>query len=194
MFSFIVMGMIIVILQFLGFKQKKEVQEVVYVLIGVNFVISFVISVVVFFVVVLMFYVMGFFNELMFDVKVFLQVVGGLLFIQVLIMMFSVILKSYGYMKDMMFVMIGMNILNIVGNFFVIFGLFGLLVLGVVGVVMLMFIVWIIGLVVMIVIVKKCIGFGLIWKKIFYVYKEYLWKLLKIGILFVGEQLFYNIL
>lgn len=72
-------------------------------------------------------------------------------------MIFSVILKSYGYIKDIMFVIIGMNVLNIVGNFVVIFGLFGFFVFGVVGVVMFIFIVCVIGLIVMIVIVNKCI-------------------------------------
>jgi putative MATE family efflux protein len=136
---------------------------------------------------------MGLSNELMPDAKVFLQVVGGLSFIQALIMTFSAILKSYGHTKDTMFVTIGMNILNIAGNFLVIFGPLGLPVLGVAGVAMSTSIARIIGLVAMIVIVKKRIGLGLTWKKIFHVHKEHLRKLLKIGIPSAGEQLSYNI-
>lgn len=121
MFSFIATGTTIVISQFLGSKQKKEAQEVAYVSIGANFVISLAISAAVFFAAVPMLHVMGLSNELMPDAKVFLQVVGGLSFIQALIMTFSAILKSYGHTKDTMFVTIGMNILNIAGNFLVIF-------------------------------------------------------------------------
>ncbi|MDF9765232.1 Na+-driven multidrug efflux pump [Bacillus velezensis] len=110
MFSFIATGTTIVISQFLGSKQKKEAQEVAYVSIGANFVISLAISAAIFFAAVPLLHVMGLSNELMPDAKVFLQVVGGLSFIQALIMTFSAILKSYGHTKDTMFVTIGMNI------------------------------------------------------------------------------------
>ncbi len=193
MFSFIATGTTIVISQFLGSKQKKEAQEVAYVSIGANFVISLAISAAIFFAAVPLLHVMGLSNELMPDAKVFLQVVGGLSFIQALIMTFSAILKSYGHTKDTMFVTIGMNILNIAGNFLVIFGPLGLPVLGVAGVAMSTSFARIIGLIAMIVIVKKRIGLGLTWQKIFHVHKEHLRKLLKIGIPSAGEQLSYNI-
>ncbi|MBY8912543.1 MATE family efflux transporter [Bacillus sp. YC2] len=193
MFSFIATGTTIVISQFLGSKQKKEAQEVAYVSIGANFVISLAISAAVFFAAVPMLRVMGLSNGLMPDAKVFLQVVGGLSFIQALIMTFSAILKSYGYTKDTMFVTIGMNILNIAGNFLVIFGPFGLPVLGVAGVAMSTSIARVIGLIAMIMIVKKRIGLSLTFKKVFHVHKEHLRKLLKIGIPSAGEQLSYNI-
>lgn len=192
MFSFIATGTTIVISQFLGSKQKKEAQEVAYVSIGANFVISLAISASVFFAAVPMLHVMGLSNELMPDAKVFLQVVGGLSFIQALIMTFSAILKSYGYTKDTMFVTIGMNILNIGGNFLVIFGPFGLPVLGVAGVAMSTSIARVIGLIVIAIIVKKRIGLSLTFKKVFHVHKEHLRKLLKIGIPSAGEQLSYN--
>lgn len=63
--------------------------------------------------------------------------------------------KSYGHTKDTMFVTIGMNILNIAGNFLVIFGPLGLPVLGVAGVAMSTSFARIIGLIAMIVIVKN---------------------------------------
>lgn len=134
MFSFIATGTTVIISQFLGSRQKKEAMEVAYVSIGANFFISLTISAVVFFAAVPLLHMMGLSDALMPDAKVFLQVVGGLSFIQALIMTFSAILKSYGYTKDTMFVTIGMNILNIAGNFVVIFGLFGFPVLGVAGV------------------------------------------------------------
>lgn len=121
MFSFIATGTTVIISQFLGSRQKKEAMEVAYVSIGANFFISLAISAVVFFAAVPLLHMMGLSDALMPDAKVFLQVVGGLSFIQALIMTFSAILKSYGYTKDTMFVTIGMNILNIAGNFVVIF-------------------------------------------------------------------------
>lgn len=82
-------------------------------------------------------------------------------------MTFSAILKSYGYTKDTMFVTIGMNILNIAGNFVVIFGLFGFPVLGVAGVAMSTSIARVIGLIAMIVIVNKRIQLKMSLKKSF---------------------------
>ncbi|MEC0767797.1 MATE family efflux transporter [Bacillus atrophaeus] len=193
MFSFIATGTTIIISQFLGSKQKKEAIEVAYVSIGANFVISLVISAAVFMAAVPMLNMMGLTNDLMPDAKIFLQVVGGLSFIQALIMTFSAILKSYGYTKDTMFVTIGMNVLNIAGNFLVIFGPFGLPVLGVAGVAMSTSIARVIGLIAMIVIVNKRINLTLTLKKVFHVHKEHLRKLLKIGIPSAGEQLSYNI-
>ncbi|PSA92301.1 MATE family efflux transporter [Bacillus atrophaeus] len=193
MFSFIATGTTIIISQFLGSKQKKEAIEVAYVSIGANFVISLVISAAVFMAAVPMLHMMGLTNDLMPDAKIFLQVVGGLSFIQALIMTFSAILKSYGYTKDTMFVTIGMNVLNIAGNFLVIFGPFGLPVLGVAGVAMSTSIARVIGLIAMIVIVNKRINLTLTLKKVFHVHKEHLRKLLKIGIPSAGEQLSYNI-
>ncbi|MCI3194878.1 MATE family efflux transporter [Bacillus sp. HU-1818] len=193
MFSFIATGTTIIISQFLGSKRKKEAIEVAYVSIGANFVISLVISAAVFMAAVPMLHMMGLTNDLMPDAKIFLQVVGGLSFIQALIMTFSAILKSYGYTKDTMFVTIGMNVLNIAGNFLVIFGPFGLPVLGVAGVAMSTSIARVIGLIAMIVIVNKRINLTLTLKKVFHVHKEHLRKLLKIGIPSAGEQLSYNI-
>ncbi|MDU0156527.1 MATE family efflux transporter [Bacillus cabrialesii] len=193
MFSFIATGTTVIISQFLGSRQKKEAMEVAYVSIGANFFISLAISAVVFFAAVPLLHMMGLSNELMPDAKVFLQVVGGLSFIQALIMTFSAILKSYGYTKDTMFVTIGMNILNIVGNFVVIFGLFGFPVLGVAGVAISTSIARVIGLIAMIVIVNKRIQLKMSLKKVFHMHKEHLRKLLKIGIPSAGEQLSYNL-
>ncbi|KAA6454079.1 MATE family efflux transporter [Bacillus atrophaeus] len=193
MFSFIATGTTIIISQFLGSKRKKEAIEVAYVSIGANFVISLAISAAVFMAAVPMLHMMGLTNDLMPDAKIFLQVVGGLSFIQALIMTFSAILKSYGYTKDTMFVTIGMNVLNIAGNFLVIFGPFGLPVLGVAGVAISTSIARVIGLIAMIVIVNKRINLTLTLKKVFHVHKEHLRKLLKIGIPSAGEQLSYNI-
>ncbi|MGG3570899.1 MATE family efflux transporter [Bacillus gobiensis] len=192
MFSFIATGTTIIISQFLGSKQKKEAMEVAYVSIGANFVISFVISAAVFLAAVPLLNMMGLSGELMPDAKVFLEIVGGLSFIQALIMTYSAILKSYGYTKDTMYVTIGMNVLNIIGNYFFIFGPFGFPVLGVTGVAISTSVARIIGLAVMIIIVKKRINLSLSLKKVFHVHKEHLRKLIKIGIPSAGEQLSYN--
>lgn len=192
MFSFIATGTTIIISQFLGSRQKKEAIEVAYVSIGANFVISFVISAAVFLSAVPLLNMMGLQSELMPEATIFLQIVGGLSFFQALIMTYSAILKSFGYTKDTMYVTIGMNILNIVGNYLVIFGPFGFPVLGVTGVAISTSIARVIGLIAIIIIVNKRLNLTLKLKKVFHVHKEHLRKLIKIGIPSAGEQISYN--
>ncbi|WP_342500063.1 MATE family efflux transporter [Bacillus sp. FSL M7-0791] len=192
MFSFITTGTTIVIAQLLGADRKQEATQVAYVSLGTNFLISFVISLLMFVLAVPILHMMGLSSELMPDAAVFLQIVGLLSFIQALIMTYSAILKSYGYTRDTMYVTIGMNLLNVAGNYLVIFGPFGFPVLGVMGVAFSTSLARLIGLMAMILIVRRRIGLRFSLKSMFHIQRTHLKKLLKIGIPSAGEQLSYN--
>ncbi|WP_394156993.1 MATE family efflux transporter [Bacillus altitudinis] len=192
MFSFITTGTTIVIAQLLGAGRKQEATQVAYVSLGTNFLISFVISLLMFVLAVPILHMMGLSSELMPDATVFLQIVGLLSFIQALIMTYSAILKSYGFTRDTMYVTIGMNLLNVAGNYLVIFGPFGFPVLGVMGVALSTSFARLIGLTAMILIVRHRIGLQFSFKQMFYIQRTHLKKLLKIGIPSAGEQLSYN--
>ncbi|MGE6526272.1 MATE family efflux transporter [Bacillus sp. FSL K6-1000] len=192
MFSFITTGTTIVIAQLLGADRKQEATQVAYVSLGTNFLISFVISLLMFMLAVPILHMMGLSSELMPDAAVFLQIVGLLSFIQALIMTYSAILKSYGYTRDTMYVTIGMNLLNVAGNYLVIFGPFGFPVLGVMGVAFSTSLARLIGLMAMILIVRRRIGLRFSLKSMFHIQRTHLKKLLKIGIPSAGEQLSYN--
>ncbi|KPN13209.1 MATE family efflux transporter [Bacillus australimaris] len=192
MFSFITTGTTIVIAQLLGANRKQEATQVAYVSLGTNFLISFVISLLMFVLAVPILHMMGLSSELMPDAAVFLQIVGLLSFIQALIMTYSAILKSYGYTRDTMYVTIGMNLLNVAGNYLVIFGPFGFPVLGVMGVAFSTSLARLIGLIAMILIVRRRIGLRFSLKNMFHIQRTHLKKLLKIGIPSAGEQLSYN--
>ncbi|MCY9371724.1 MATE family efflux transporter [Bacillus haynesii] len=192
MFGFIATGTTVIISQFLGARQKAEAMEVGYVSISANFIISLFISAAIYIFAKPLLLMMGLSANLLAEAGIFLQIVGGLSFIQALIMTFSAILKSYGHTKDTMVVTIGMNILNIAGNYLVIFGPFGFPVLGVAGVAMSTSIARIIGLLAIALLVKKRVGMPLLSKRLFVLKKNHLKKLLKIGIPSAGEQLSYN--
>ncbi|KEP25001.1 MATE family efflux transporter [Bacillus zhangzhouensis] len=192
MFSFITTGTTIVIAQLLGGNREQEATQVAYVSLGTNFLISFVISLLMFVLAVPILHMMGLSSELMPDATVFLQIVGLLSFIQALIMTYSAILKSYGYTRDTMYVTIGMNVLNVAGNYLVIFGPFGFPVLGVTGVALSTSLARFIGLIAMILIVRRRIGLRFSMKNMFHIQRTHLKKLLKIGIPSAGEQLSYN--
>ncbi|PRS24869.1 MATE family efflux transporter [Bacillus safensis] len=192
MFSFITTGTTIVIAQLLGADRKQEATQVAYVSLGTNFLISFVISLLMFMLAVPILHMMGLSSELMPDAAVFLQIVGLLSFIQALIMTYSAILKSYGYTRDTMYVTIGMNLLNVAGNYLVIFGPFGFPVLGVMGVAFSTSLARLIGLMAMILIVRRRIGLRFSLKSMFHIQRTHLKRLLKIGIPSAGKQLSYN--
>ncbi|GLJ03904.1 hypothetical protein OAS1_31530 [Bacillus sp. YKCMOAS1] len=180
MFSFITTGTTIVIAQLLGADRKQEATQVAYVSLGTNFLISFVISLLMFMLAVPILHMMGLSSELMPDAAVFLQIVGLLSFIQALIMTYSAILKSYGYTRDTMYVTIGMNLLNVAGNYLVIFGPFGFPVLGVMGVAFSTSLARLIGLMAMILIVRRRIGLRFSLKSMFHIQRTHLKRLLKI--------------
>ena len=64
----------------------------------------------------------------------YMRIVGGLLFVHALSMTISSVIKSLGYTKPTMYVAMGTNILNIIGNYCSLFGPFGFPVLGLKGV------------------------------------------------------------
>lgn len=65
--------------------------------------------------------------------RTYLHIVGGFLFLQALINVFSSLIRTYGFTKQSMLVSLGMNVLHVGGNFALIFGHFGLPALGVAG-------------------------------------------------------------
>jgi putative MATE family efflux protein len=65
--------------------------------------------------------------------KTYLHLVGGFLFLQALINVFSGLLRTYGFTRQSMFVSLGMNVLHVACNYGLIFGHFGLPELGVAG-------------------------------------------------------------
>jgi len=55
----------------------------------------------------------------------FLGIVGGFSFTQALIATLSAIIRSYGNTRITMYISVGMNILNIIGNSIFLYGLLG---------------------------------------------------------------------
>ncbi|API91911.1 MULTISPECIES: MATE family efflux transporter [unclassified Virgibacillus] len=192
MFGFVAQGAAILIAQNLGAKNNQQAGEISALSISLNLLFSLFLSVGLFFGAKTILQFMDLPQEIMGEASSYMQIVGGLIFIQALIMTLGAILRSYGYTKDTMNVTIGMNILNVMGNYLVIFGPFGFPVLGVEGVAYSTAISRFIGVIVL---------FYLFWKrnsdeiKIGYFFryqKQYVKRLLQIGIPSAGEQISYN--
>ena len=66
--------------------------------------------------------------------KPFLALMGGTLFVESMNVSIAATLRAHTHTRDAMFVALGQNVLNIIGNCLLLFGLFGFPKLGVVGV------------------------------------------------------------
>lgn len=192
MFGFVATGAGILIAQLLGAKKGKEASEYVALALFINFLFGLFISVVLFLFGESILRMMKLPEELMDQSLQYLQIVGGLSFIESLILTIGAIVRCHGFTKDAMYVTMGMNVLNVIGNYLFIFGPFGLPVLGVTGVALSTAVSRAIGLVVMFMILWKRVEGQIPFQCLFPFPKKELGQLLKIGIPSAGEHLAYN--
>ena len=192
MFGFIATGTAILVAQNLGAERNDEAREVSSVSIGANLVFGLLLSAAVFIFSEQLLRLMDLPPELFDEANSYLRIVGGFSFIQSLIMTVSSIIRSYGFTRDIMYVTIGMNVLNVIGNYFFIFGPFGFPVLGVEGVAISTTVSRIIGLLAAIYVMTKRIPGSLPISMLFSFPKRHLKNLLNIGIPSAGEHLSYN--
>ncbi|UOY92104.1 MATE family efflux transporter [Ectobacillus sp. JY-23] len=192
MFGFITAGTAVLIAQHIGAKEEITAKEVAVISLAANAVFGFLISLVVFLFTTPILQAMGLNADLMPRAEAFMQIVGGFSFVQALIMTIGAILRSNGYTRDTMFVTIAMNILNVIGNYFVIFGPFGFPILGEAGVAWSTTISRIIGLGIVAYLLFLRAGNLFRAVSLFSLPTQHLRNLLKIGIPAAGEHVSYN--
>ncbi|WP_433748847.1 MATE family efflux transporter [Falsibacillus pallidus] len=192
MFGFVATGTAIITAQNIGASNHQAAREVSVVSLWVNLGFGLLLSSILVIFHKNLLSMMSLPPELMKDGTAYLAIVGGFIFIEALVMTSGAIIRSYGYTKDAMYVTIGMNILNIIGNYLFIFGAFGVPVLGVTGVAVSTAVSRFAGLLTMGILLNKRIPGELPFKKIFKLPSTHVKNLLKIGIPSAGEQLSYN--
>lgn len=192
MFGFVATGTSIIIAQHLGAKQEKEAADVATIAISLNILFGLFLSLILFGFGEFFLRAMNLPEELMNDALIYMRIVGGFSFIQATIMTIAAIIRSHGFTKDAMYVTVGMNIINVVGNYFVIFGPMGFPVLGVQGVALVTTVSRGLGLIVMIVLLLKRSQYPLPLARFFTWPKQHVVNLLRIGIPSAGEHLSYN--
>jgi putative MATE family efflux protein len=192
MFGFIATGTAILVAQNLGANQKIAASEISLISLGTNILIGIFLSILLLFSSSFLLGIMSLPKELMSDAETYLKIVGGFAFIQAVIMTIGSILRSYGYTKDAMYITIGMNILNVIGNYLFIFGPLGIPVLGVMGVAISTSASRLIGLIAAIYILYKRVPNIFSIKLLKSIPFHHIQNLLKIGIPSAGEHLSYN--
>ncbi|MCR6111435.1 MATE family efflux transporter [Bacillus sp. A301a_S52] len=193
MFGFVATGTTILIAQNLGANNNKAASQIAVVSIWINILFGLILSIVLIIFGKPILALMNLPEELMGTATMYLQIVGGFSFIQALIMTLSAIIKSHGFTKDAMYVTIGMNILNVLGNYVFIFGVLGAPELGATGVAISTAFSRVLGTIVLFIMLFKRIRGELPWTFVLQKFpKKEVKDLLKIGIPSAGEQLSYN--
>ncbi|MFD1735270.1 MATE family efflux transporter [Bacillus salitolerans] len=193
MFGFVATGTAILIAQHLGAKEYKDATEIAVVSVGANLLFGAILSLILFVFGETFLNLMGIPNELMDEAYIYLVIVGGFSFIQSIIMTIGSIIRSYGFTRDTMYITIGMNVLNVIGNYLFIFGPFGIPVLGVQGVAISTVVSKTLGLVILLWLLFKRVEHPLPFLQIFTLPVKHIKNLLRIGIPSAGEHLSYNL-
>lgn len=186
-------GSAIVISQYLGAGKTEDVRRYAAGAISLNFVFGLLVSGVIVAFSKSLLGLFGLEGPMLDQAQVFLSIVGGALFIQAVNLTISSITQVHGYTRYTMMVSIGMNLLNLIGNYLFIFGPFGFPKLGVPGVAISAVCSQLIGLLVYCLILRKIVRLRLSLRDFIKGRLADLKKILSIGIPTAGNQLVYSI-
>ncbi|WP_078552308.1 MATE family efflux transporter [Bacillus alkalicellulosilyticus] len=192
LFSFTAMGAGVVVAQYVGAKQPKAVSITAANAITINLLFGIFISVIV---VVFRHPFLSLFNldpTLLAYADIYMIIVGGTLFTQAMILTIFSILQATGATKDVMYVALGMNVLNILGNYVFIFGALGFPQLGVTGVAIATAVCRVLAVVALFWMFYRRIEVRVKFKDYIQLKKEYVKKIMGIGVPSAGEHLSYN--
>ncbi|WP_090796107.1 MATE family efflux transporter [Pelagirhabdus alkalitolerans] len=193
LFNFTAMGSGVVVSQYVGANNPEGVRKTIAHAITVNLTFGLLVSgtVVGFRRVFLDLFSLE--AELYEFAEIYMIIVGGALFAQAIVLTVSAILQAMGHTKDVMYVVLIMNLLNIFGNYLFIFGALGFPELGVMGVGIATATMRILAMIGIFSLLVYRMPIKLPFKAFLTFEKEYLTKILNIGVPAAGEQLSYNI-
>lgn len=185
-------GASIVVAQYLGSKRYEEVPKIAAVAITMNLVIGLVLST--FFVLFSkqMMLAMNLHGDVLIYADKYLAIIGGGIFLQALINATAAIVRVHGWTRQTMYVSVAMNVLHIIGNYILIFGKFGFPELGVQGAAISSVISRIIALAIFFWLLYQALEFRIDFKYYLSLPKEYIKKILAIGIPSALEQVLYQ--
>lgn len=134
LFQIVSGGSAVLLAQYLGAKDNQSAMKTMTAGLLVNFAFGIFISVMLVLFSDTMLNLMKVSPDLMPFAKDYMNIVGGFMFIQALLNTLTVFIRTYGQTKQVMYITVFMNIINVIGDALLIFGWLGLPVLGVKGV------------------------------------------------------------
>ena len=192
-FSIISMATTIMVSQYLGSNNKEQVSKLYSLAVFCNLAFSVLIGAIILTANGWMFKMMQMPPELYHDAQVYINIVGGFVFLQAVFMTYGAIFRSNGLMKQSMFISMVINIVNVVGNIILLNGLFGLPQMGVTGVALSSVISRLLGVACVMYIFAKKIKIKVSFKYLRPFPKDLFRDLMKIGVPSAGESISYNV-
>lgn len=191
LFSVIATGTTIVISQYLGAGLKDKADSAAISSLMMNLGIGLLLSFLMSFFADKLLKLMNIPQELMADATLYLGMVGSFVFLNALISTCSAILRSHGSTRPVMVVVLVMNILNAIGNWFFLYSPLGNPVLGVKGVALATVLSQAVALLALIIILLRR-GLKFSVNAIIRPDREVVRNVFKIGLPSAGENLVYH--
>lgn len=185
-------GAAIVIAQYIGSKKMKEVAKISATAIVMNLVVGLIVSVIFLLFSRNILEGLNLSGEILIYADSYLKIVGGAIFLQALINSVAAIIRVHGFTKQAMLVSLGMNVIHIVGNYLLIFGKLGFPELGVQGAAISSVVSRILALLVFFWLLYRIMEIRVEIKYYFNLSREYIRKILKIGLPSAFEQVMYQ--
>lgn len=185
-------GAAIVVSQYLGSKRFMEASKISALAVTLNLVVGLVISAGFLLFSKHMMMAMNLQGDVLMYAQSYLSIVGGAIFLQAIINSLAAIIRVHGFTKQAMFISLGMNIIHIAGNYVLIFGKFGFPELGVQGAAISSAVSRLIALLVFFWLLYRVMEYRVQLQYYFTLSKEYIGKILKIGIPSAFEQVMYQ--
>ncbi|MFB9326791.1 MATE family efflux transporter [Paenibacillus aurantiacus] len=185
-------GAAIVVAQYIGAKRMLEASKIAGLAVTLNLVLGLVVSGALFIFGNMILGGMNLHGQVLDYAKTYMGIVGGFLFIQALINVFASLIRTYGFTKESMYVALGMNVLHIGLNYALIFGNLGFPEMGVAGAAVSTVISRGVAFLVFLWMLYRVMEVRIAFRYYLTFTKEYIEKILRIGIPSALEQVTYH--
>lgn len=185
-------GASIVVAQYIGSRKLVEAAKISALAVTLNLIVGLAISAVFLVFCGSMMQALNLQGEILAYARSYLSIVGGAIFLQAIINSLSAIIRVHGFTKEAMLVSLGMNVVHIIGNYTLIFGKFGFPEMGVQGAAISTVVSRVLALLVFFWLLYRIMEVRVQIQYYFSLSKEYIGKILKIGLPSAFEQVMYQ--
>ena len=188
-FSFIGIGTSVVVTHHLGAQDREGADRIATTAIGVNTWLGLAVSLAVWFFAEPMLRAMQLSDALMVYALPFLHLMGGTLFLESINFSLSAVLRAHGFTRDAMWITLGQNFINFIGNAILLFGLLGAPKMGVVGVALSTVFSRLVACIALWIMLKRRTHMKIHARDYFYLKRDRLGRILHIGLPAAGENI-----
>lgn len=185
-------GAAIVVAQYLGSRRYFEAARISALAVTLNLCVGLVMSVVFILFSNRLMTMMNLHGAVLEHAQSYLIIVGGGIFLQAIINSLAAIIRVHGWTKQTMYVSLGMNVIHVIGNYLLIFGKFGAPELGVQGAAISSVASRLIAVFIFLWLLYQALEVRIKLEYYFTFSKEYIQKILYIGLPSALEQILYQ--